>query len=429
MEDDKLHEEDLYGEQVREILNHPPSWLLLTGTTLVGLLLILAILLAYLVRYPDTLNGRITITAQIPAISLVSKVNGRIDKLFVSDNAKIFKGDKLALIESLTDISEIIELKKYLSKIDTSFETSSKLVSLPNFSKLGAIQPYFASFNKEYYSFKQVLKSNTQETLLAIINRQLLEYQQLLSKYLKQLKLLEEELNIVNMDYDRSKSLYENGVISQKEYELKRIESLSVEKNIENVNIAIHNNKIQLSNLESKYFELVKNEEDQILGAKTLLYETYQNLSNSISEWENNYLLFSPVDGKISYFNYWSENQNVKQGEEVFSIIPLNSQKIIGKTLLPMQNIGKLKIGQRAVIKLDNYPFAEFGILEGKVVKISSIPKQNFYSVEIVFYKGLITDTGKIIYLKTETQGEVSIITEDIRLIERIFYQIRKLFV
>lgn len=87
MEDNKLNTEDLYGEQVREILNHPPSWLLLTGTSLVGLLLVMTIVIAYFIRYPDTLNGRITITAQIPAISLVSKVNGRIDKLFVSDNS------------------------------------------------------------------------------------------------------------------------------------------------------------------------------------------------------------------------------------------------------------------------------------------------------------------------------------------------------
>ena len=136
----------------------------------------------------------------------------------------------------------------------------------------------------------------------------------------------------------------------------------------------------------------------------------------------------NPTEGVISYFNFWSENQNVKQGDEIFSIIPKNQKDIIGKVLLPTQRSGKLKIGQKAIIKLDNFPFAEFGVLEGTVKHISSIPKQNQYAVEIAFNNKLMTNTGTIIIAKNDIQGSVDIVTEDLRLIERIFYQIRKFF-
>lgn len=150
---------------------------------------------------------------------------------------------------------------------------------------------------------------------------------------------------------------------------------------------------------------------------------------NKISEWEQLYVVKAPTEGVISYFNFWSENQNVKQGDEIFSIIPKSQTEIIGKVLLSTQRAGKLKIGQKAIIKLDNFPYTEFGVIEGTVKHISSIPKQNQYAVEIDFNNKLITKTGTIITAKNDIQGSVDIVTEDLRLIERIFYQIRKLFV
>jgi hypothetical protein len=112
----------------------------------------------------------------------------------------------------------------------------------------------------------------------------------------------------------------------------------------------------------------------------------------------------------------------------MFSIIPKDQSDRIGKVWLPIQNTGKLKIGQQAIIKLDNYPSPEFGVLIGTVEKISSIPKQNNYAVEIKFEQPLKTTLGKEIEHKDEAQGSIEVVTEDLRLIERIFYQIRKLF-
>ncbi|MDZ7881251.1 MAG: HlyD family secretion protein [Saprospiraceae bacterium] len=76
---------------------------------------------------------------------------------------------------------------------------------------------------------------------------------------------------------------------------------------------------------------------------------------------EQTYVIKAPTDGSLSYFSFWSENQNVKQGDELFTLIPKHQTGIIGKILLSTQRAGKLRIGQKALIKLDNYPFAELG--------------------------------------------------------------------
>lgn len=70
----------------------------------------------------------------------------------------------------------------------------------------------------------------------------------------------------------------------------------------------------------------------------------------------------------------------------------------------------------------------EFGIIEGKVEYISLTPsKERNYYVYITLPKGLKTSYGKDIIFNKEMTGRADIITEDMRLIERFFYQIRKL--
>ena len=67
-------------------------------------------------------------------------------------------------------------------------------------------------------------------------------------------------------------------------------------------------------------------------------------------------------------------------------------------------------------------------IVEGKVANISLTPDDvgNYY-VDIVLPNGLKTSYNKTLPFDKELTGNADIVTQDLRLIERFFYQIRKL--
>ncbi|MDR0505267.1 MAG: hypothetical protein LBH32_00395 [Dysgonamonadaceae bacterium] len=44
--------------------------------------------------------------------------------------------------------------------------------------------------------------------------------------------------------------------------------------------------------------------------------------------------------------------------------------------LLPASGAGKVKIGDKVAIKLENYPYKEFGYIEGKVKSLSLVSQQ-----------------------------------------------------
>jgi multidrug resistance efflux pump len=422
-----LDDIDIYGEQVREVLNRPPNWLTLMGSSILFVFIAMLGFLSYFVKYPDVLSGKVTITSDIPAINLVVKTNGRIQKLFVSDNSVVFAGQKLALLENTANSNDVYSLWALLNQIDPHF-TNNAVPNFPNYLQLGDIQSLYSNFTKECESLKVYKNSDSKEQQLMAYNKQLNDFQQLLKQYAKQSENLQNELAILNLDVERNTTLFKEGVIAAKELEDKQREPLRLKRQLEDVSIAQSNTQISISNTERNIVELTSINKETGNQLKIRLFEAYQNLMNKLSEWEQTYVIKAPTEGSLSYFSFWSENQNVKQGDELFTLIPKHQTAIIGKVLLSTQRAGKLRTGQKAIIKLDNFPYAEFGVIEGTVKHISAIPKQNQYAVEIDFSNSLITNTGTAITAKNDIQGSVDIVTEDLRLIERVFYQIRKIF-
>ena len=116
----------------------------------------------------------------------------------------------------------------------------------------------------------------------------------------------------------------------------------------------------------------------------------------------------------------------------LFAVVPENNE-YVGTVQIPAQGYGKVKVGQMVHIKLDNYPYNEFGQVEGIVKEISLIPnivgeqQQAMYLAKISFSNGLTTTYKKDLEFKPEMSGTAEIVTEDLRLIERIFNQFRKI--
>lgn len=151
-----------------------------------------------------------------------------------------------------------------------------------------------------------------------------------------------------------------------------------------------------------------------------------------IHTWKKQYLQIAPIDGQMEYLGFWRENYFVQSGQELFSILP-NQNEVIGEVIVPSYGIGKVKVGQTANVKVNNYPYMEYGLIKGKVSSISRLSnkmKQSspgttnesyVYRVLIAFPNGMETNFGKTLDLDFESQGTAEIITKPKRLIERLF--------
>ena len=112
----------------------------------------------------------------------------------------------------------------------------------------------------------------------------------------------------------------------------------------------------------------------------------------------------------------------------MFTIVP-KQEKLYGQVILPALGAGKVKIGQEVIVKLEDYPYLEYGSVKGKVSSISLTTnaiktaqgEAETYLVTISFPDELKTNYGTKLDVKYEVKGSADIITNDRRLIQRFF--------
>jgi hypothetical protein len=96
------------------------------------------------------------------------------------------------------------------------------------------------------------------------------------------------------------------------------------------------------------------------------------------------------------------------------------SQDIEIRIQLPLNKAGKVKVGQTVYIKLNEFPFEEFGKIQAKVIGISNVFLDSSYSVELKLINGLKTTRNKLIEFRPQITGEAEIVTNNMTILQRM---------
>lgn len=420
---------ELRSEEVQDILTKVPHWMIRWGTVLIFGIIIMLFFTSWFLKYPDVVTSEIVITTNIPPEKLVAKTSGRIVAILVRDKSLITQNTHLAVIENAANYKDVLLLKSIVDKTDINDSKKdfpfNKLQNL----QLGDVESAYAVFQKDYIA--DGLNTNLQPFQVQN-NAQKSESTQIkerLSLLLQQKEINEQELKLQKNEITRYTTLNSKGVVSDQEFESKKLNYLQAEKNY----------KTLLSSISQLRSSLIDNsratKDTQINGTKEMVNldrsvtQSFYQLKKAIKDWELNYTLKSSIDGEVTFLQVWTENQTITSGDNVFSIIPTTQKGFVGKVKAPALNSGKIKIGQQVNIRLANFPDREFGVLKGEVKNISLVPdKDGNLLIDVILPKGLQTSYKKQIPFQQEMKGSAEIITEDLRLLERILYQFREIF-
>nr|WP_294875767.1 HlyD family efflux transporter periplasmic adaptor subunit [uncultured Pedobacter sp.] len=424
---DKLDEIELRSEVVQDVLAEPPHWMVRWGNVVALSIILMVLLMSYFIRYPEFVPASIIVTSQNPPEKLEARTDSRIEKIFIKDHQQVKKGEVLMVLQSTANYKDLLELKKI-----TDSTSSHQLFSFPvdkiSDFKLGEIQSDYNAFAKAFQDEKLFTRLRPYAPENVAADQNIAEYRSRIVT-LKQQKDLElAKYELIRKNYQRSQKLFSQNVISTMELESERIKFLQAQQSLENINISLSQTEEGISNLhKTKSGATINAEKDKVNYASQTL-QLFEQLRKSLKQWEQSYLIVSSTDGTASFQQFWGENQFVKRGNAILSILPDDKKTLIGKMSVSATNSGKISHGVKVLIKLDNYPYQEYGIVEGRVQNVSLTPdeKGNYY-VDVILSKGLKTSYSRNLIFDKELSGKAEIVTQDLRLIERVFYQIRKL--
>lgn len=427
MEKDILDNIELRSESVQDILTQPPHWMIRWGNTIIFLILVLILIMSYIIKYPEFIPAPIIVTSQNPPEKLEARTNSKIEKIFIKDHQEVKKDQVLMVMQSSANYKDVLALKKIIDSLSPNQLSSFPLTETSHF-KLGELQGDYNGFAKAFQdeALFTRLQPYAPENLAA--NQSLSEYRVRIATTKQQKNLEQAKYELTKKNYIRSQELFNQGVISSMELENEKIKYIQAQQNLENINISLSQMEEGISNLNKTKSGTAINTEKDKINYSTQTLQLFEQLRKSLKQWEQNYLLISNTDGIASFQQFFGENQFIKAGDAVLSILPKNREKLVGRMSVPATNSGKIASGEKVLIKLDNYRYQEYGIVEGKVQNISLSPdKEGNYYVDVLLPKGLKTSYNKNLVFDKELKGNAEIVTKDLRLIERFFYQMRKL--
>lgn len=422
---------EIRSEDINDILSRPPRWILRWGSTVILLIVAILIIGSALFRYPDTLKAPVLVTSENLPAQLMAKTTGRIQKIFKEDGDSVSKGDLIATIDNPTSYESYLKLKAVSSYFSDTIVSNGEFVKcqFPSNLQLGTMQTAYTQFLKSLNEYRNFFEINYHHKKIEIIKRQIDTQKSIRQLAEKQLTISKEQMEISDKIHKRDVSLFDQKVLSQYDIEKSKSAQLATRHEFETAQTALNNIKLSILQAEQSVFDLELDREEKINLLERSLLGDFDNLKAEMKEWEQNYLLISPVKGKVSFTKFWQENQNISVGDVVFTVVPFSDAKITGKIYLPMNGAGKVKVGQKVNIKLDNYPYMEFGMVQVKVSYISVLPtevdKNKVYIIGVEFPERLRTNYDTDLVFTEEMHGEAEIITDDLSLLQRIIFPVK----
>lgn len=412
--------------EIEEIISNKPPFIVKWGTLFFFLLLLILVISCGFIKYPDVIIARGVLNSINAPKEVQAKINGKLVKLLVNENQPVNKDEILGYIESTAKHEEIIRLSAVLDSISLNMENGNTNNIIPYLSvpynNLGELQTAYQTFSNSFSVFINYLNNGFYLRKKNMLSADIGYLTRLHSQLLYQRQLLTKDLSLADSTFAANEKLKTENVISALDYRNEKSRLISKQMTLPQVNSSIITNEGQQHEKQKEIAEL----ENQIQQQKNIFLQALNTFKSQVSDWEKKYLLKAPVNGKVSFSGFIQENQELKTGQLVCYINPGNTD-YYAEALISQYSFGKIKVGQTVLVKLQAYPYQEFGFLKGKIETINAIPSDSGYLAKVSLPKTLLTNYKKTVQYRTGLLLQGEIITEDLNLSQRLFYNLRKM--
>lgn len=200
--------------------------------------------------------------------------------------------------------------------------------------------------------------------------------------------------------------------------EINRLQAELIQKQAEGAAAQLESQqKIQQLQVEKTQLQVKLDDTENLLAkAQTQLKELY---------------LTTPVDGVVLSLNIANIGEVVQPGQTIAEIAPQGAPLVLSATL-PNQEAGFVKTGMPVQVKLDAYPYQDYGIVTGKVSSISPDTKPDqrlgaVYRVEVTLDRSYVTANNQTIQLKAGQTAIAEIIIRRRRIADILLDPIRQI--
>jgi HlyD family secretion protein len=413
------------GEAVQEFISRKPGFLIRYGTTLFLILLILIVLASWFIQYPDVVLASAKLQSINAPKPVVNKTVGKLIKLFAKEGDTVKENQVLGYMESIASPEQVLQLSFTIDSITEIVNKNSELLPAYirnlNFESLGELQQPYQTFIQAFIVYKDYIGNGFYARKKAMLATDLKNLEKLHSNLKNQKAIQQEDETLAVKTFKMNETLLKEKVISEKEFRDEKSKLLNKSLSVPQVNSAIISNENEQNDKQKEILEL----ENTALQQQAVFMQALNTFKSEIDDWKKKYLLIAPVAGAVSFQGFLQEKQELNANQIICYIKPVNSA-YYAEVYIPQSNFGKIKINQSVLLKFQAYPYEQYGSVVGKLEFISPIPTDSGYAAKIKLPNGLVTNYGKQIAYRDGLISSAQIITQNMRLLQRFYYDIYK---
>lgn len=429
-------ENNYHSEEAQEILGHIPPWTIRWGITVIFSIFAIIILGCCVIKYPERVNGTVVIRTLNAPVDVVFRSGGNLEIISVSNGDVVKKNDILGVINTGADFKDILSADSCL----LGFAGHQLADAVYNDSiygnyQMGDLQDGWTNFTLSCQRYRDYITRAVIRKKSELVREQVDKQKEYYSQMQMQFSTGQEDLQYEEKNFVRDSSLFVMNVVSEQEFDESARRLLQARNSVMSFKNQMTSTELSIIQLEQQLVELSIQAEGETLAFEQEIRTNLERLSAEIQNWKLTYLLTAPINGKVSFVHKWDVGQFVNASEHYLTIVPDEHQSVIGIVHIPQASFGKVDTGQKVNVKLEGYPYMEYGMLVGTIGHLSSVPEvlsngqsAPQYTAEILFENGMKTTYGRELRMIQKMDGSAEIITEERSLIMRFLDPVVALF-
>ncbi len=310
-----------------------------------------------------------------------SAISGRIEKWYVREGDLVQKGDTIVFLSEVK--SEYFDPQL----VDrTSNQVAAKEGAIESYkSKANALDQQISALEQELEFKKGQLQNKINQVEFKIKSNE------------ANIKQAELDYEIAEFQYRRTDTLYQKGIKSLNDVELKRLKVqeteaklVSVENKLQELKNDLSIAKISLESVDQEYANKIAKASSDKFSTLSTLYEAkgdLQKVENQLTNYtmrNSMYYVIAPQTGYITQTIKSGIGEVLKEGDNLAIIVPLERELAVELYARPM-DLPLLQSGQEVRLIFDGWQafiisgWADFsiGTYSGEVVAMDNIPNKN----------------------------------------------------
>lgn len=323
---------------------------------------------------------------------------GIIESINVETGELVERGQVLVTIDDGATTDELKRARRRLSFMKMNLErlTADLSGEAPDFSQFNADDLDNVERQKDLFANTR----DERESRMRIVKEQILQKKKDISILKGRLDTVQTSTISLKELLANRRALHKKGFVAYPLLVQTEQEVIRSEGEANKLTGQIEQAKMALSEYEERLRSIPKVaylENSKVLATTAAEVEQLQATIDQLEARQKRLELKAPVRGLVKTLHVNSIGSVLKAGANVLSIVPVD-EELVAETQISPRDVGHVNVGDPVQVKISSYDFTRYGIIPGKVDRISATTVSDdngnrFYRVRVKLDKPYVGDT------------------------------------